>query len=270
MINLRKGNIGNIAIKEQAIKLRLEQRLFATTIAEQLGVRPQTCQNWLRPFPLTVEEMRAIPRPVKKSLVGKKFGRLLVEERIHDYQTGKHPRVLYKCKCDCGATVTKPYVNLKTGDTRSCGCLKRETLSLLKRGDDTLVRLHTMGRYYRRNAKLAGREWKIDDAAFLQLASSPCEYCGFNEGLVGLDRVDSLGNYIIENVVSCCESCNRAKSDLTLSQFKEWVRRAYLHMNLGIAPQSFERYAPSDKEFMERQRARRLVTDRTRRNLKKL
>lgn len=50
----------------------------------------------------------------------------------------------------------------------------------------------------------------------------PCFYCGMvgtEAAPNGLDRVDSSGTYVIENVVSCCTMCNRLKSDFPLNKF---------------------------------------------------
>jgi hypothetical protein len=44
----------------------------------------------------------------------------------------------------------------------------------------------------------------------------------------GIDRVDSTKGYFNENVVSCCKVCNRAKSNLSLDEFKEWISKVYL------------------------------------------
>ena len=38
----------------------------------------------------------------------------------------------------------------------------------------------------------------------------------------GIDRVDSNIGYEINNVVSCCNICNRAKSNMKLDEFNEW------------------------------------------------
>lgn len=56
-------------------------------------------------------------------MIGKRFGRLVVQEKTEKRNNG---RIVWKCKCDCGniAYVSTTYLN--NGDTRSCGCLKRE------------------------------------------------------------------------------------------------------------------------------------------------
>jgi hypothetical protein len=42
--------------------------------------------------------------------------------------TVKGKRVAWECVCDCGNTKVVAQVELRSGDTRSCGCLKKHTL----------------------------------------------------------------------------------------------------------------------------------------------
>ena len=55
------------------------------------------------------------------SLVGKRFGKLVVQERVENNRYG---HVCYKCKCDCGGETIVDANNLRNGNTNSCGCLK--------------------------------------------------------------------------------------------------------------------------------------------------
>lgn len=55
-------------------------------------------------------------------LTGKSFGRLEVIQRAHN--KGKHP--CWICKCECGNVVFVVSLNLRRGDTRSCGCLLKD------------------------------------------------------------------------------------------------------------------------------------------------
>lgn len=55
-------------------------------------------------------------------LTGERFGRLVAVRPAP--QRGNSP--MWECKCDCGnAKMVKGY-NLRTGQTKSCGCLKAE------------------------------------------------------------------------------------------------------------------------------------------------
>lgn len=63
------------------------------------------------------------------SILGQKFGRLLVlEEYLFPQKNGKNMRVC-KCKCDCGALVEVSASHLKTGHSQSCGCYNKEMVS---------------------------------------------------------------------------------------------------------------------------------------------
>lgn len=57
-------------------------------------------------------------------LQGKRFGRLVVIGEDTTYPDPHHRHVW--CECDCGNTKTISISSLRTGQTRSCGCLRRE------------------------------------------------------------------------------------------------------------------------------------------------
>ena len=66
----------------------------------------------------------------KINLLGVKFGRLTVLEDLGIITTEKGYRVRkFKCLCDCGNTCVVAYQSLVNGNTKSCGCLKRECSS---------------------------------------------------------------------------------------------------------------------------------------------
>lgn len=56
---------------------------------------------------------------------GDRFGMLTVLERVED---GPRRQVRYLCQCDCGNRVTVRALSLRCGDTKSCGCLRRERM----------------------------------------------------------------------------------------------------------------------------------------------
>ena len=55
------------------------------------------------------------------SLVGNRYGKLLVVERVENNRFG---HVCYRCKCDCGGETIIDAANLRNGNTNSCGCIK--------------------------------------------------------------------------------------------------------------------------------------------------
>ena len=65
-------------------------------------------------------------------LTGQKFGRLTVIKRVEN----KGKETCWLCKCDCGNEIIVQSNNLKSGNSKSCGCLNKEHLlkSITKHG----------------------------------------------------------------------------------------------------------------------------------------
>ena len=61
-------------------------------------------------------------------LSGQRFGRLVVISKA-----GKHPdgRIIWLCRCDCGAETKTAAAQLRKGKTRSCGCLRAEIVKVV-------------------------------------------------------------------------------------------------------------------------------------------
>lgn len=62
-------------------------------------------------------------------LVGKTFGRLTV---LGPHST-RHSRTVWTCRCVCGEVKTYQAAALQSGDTKSCGCLRREDIGSRRR-----------------------------------------------------------------------------------------------------------------------------------------
>jgi len=61
----------------------------------------------------------------EKDITGMRFGRLVAIESLG---VGPCWRTMWRCRCDCGREVSVYKNNLMTGHTRSCGCLRSETM----------------------------------------------------------------------------------------------------------------------------------------------
>jgi hypothetical protein len=59
-------------------------------------------------------------------MTGQRFGRLLVVSRAAD---NKWIQVKWLCRCDCGNEKSVSRRELINGDTKSCGCVRREVTS---------------------------------------------------------------------------------------------------------------------------------------------
>lgn len=60
---------------------------------------------------------------------GERFGRLTVIAAAGLVKRGEWNRSVSLCRCDCGTEIKVMDNSLRTGNTKSCGCLKRETVS---------------------------------------------------------------------------------------------------------------------------------------------
>lgn len=58
----------------------------------------------------------------KKDIEWKRFGRLVAIELVPG-----NGRSRWKCVCDCGNVIEANRTNLVSGNTKSCGCLRKET-----------------------------------------------------------------------------------------------------------------------------------------------
>jgi hypothetical protein len=70
----------------------------------------------------------------KIDMTGLKFGRLTVIE-----ESGRTDRgmVIWRCICDCGNEVSIPGKSLRQNNTRSCGCLQKDTARIIGRNNKT-------------------------------------------------------------------------------------------------------------------------------------
>lgn len=130
-------------------------------------------------------------------LTGQRFGRLTVIKYVGESQ--------WLCKCDCGNETIVDRGHLRTGHTKSCGCLKLRNENHGTKHHLTHTTLHRLwcgmiGRCYVKSnsgyKNYGGRgitvceEWNNDFMSFYNWAIAN----GWKEGLT-IDRIDVNGNY---------------------------------------------------------------------------
>lgn len=59
----------------------------------------------------------------KLELTGQRFGKLLVIRLAEVLPKSKGSRYVWLCRCDCGGEARTATINLRSGNTKSCGCL---------------------------------------------------------------------------------------------------------------------------------------------------
>ena len=65
-----------------------------------------------------------------QDLTGLRFGRLVVI-KVSRFSRGTGGNTKWLCRCDCKTRKSISSYSLKSGDTRSCGCLRRDVLRKL-------------------------------------------------------------------------------------------------------------------------------------------
>lgn len=183
----------------------------------------------------------------KLDLLGEKFFRLLVIEKAPPIGTKK--RTAWICKCDCGSIKVVKTEDLRTGNTKSCGCWNNEQRS------NRAEKMYEKNRIYSplmASAKSVHKnsysDMPFED--FYELCKLDCYYCGAkpeNKSNVflrdkkshpksiengtfvynGLDRVDNSLPHSKENCVPCCKYCNFSKRERSIDEFYNWIDKVY-------------------------------------------
>lgn len=182
-----------------------------------------------------IAKAKAIER---NSLVGERFGRLVVIERVDDAINPNGKRsIRYRCKCDCGNEKIIRKCHLVSGKILSCGCFHREQLGNMRRkhGLSHKERLYSLwlnmkDRCYNPNnnhyASYGGRGIKICDEWLNNYMSfrTWCLENGYEEEIrpsgrnnLTIDRIDVNGNYEPNNCrfISNKENCLNKMDTLT-------------------------------------------------------
>lgn len=79
------------------------------------------------------------------------------------------------------------------------------------------------------SAKARGIAVNLDVNKYQIFINLGCHFCGSdlkNENGYCLDRVDNNKGYIFSNVVGCCKVCNRAKCNMGVWEFVNWLKKA--------------------------------------------
>lgn len=161
-----------------------------------------------------------------KNISNQKFDKLTALS--FQYTSKKH--AYWLCICECGKNKIVSSSNLISREVKSCGCKHGRPPGEAAK--------HHLFLCYKNRAKKHKREFLLEEVQFNNLISMDCHYCGIEpiqnyklKGMNGyciyngLDRKDNKKGYIIDNVVPCCKTCNKAKRTLSYEEFINWITR---------------------------------------------
>ena len=106
------------------------------------------------------------------------------------------------------------------------------------------IAINDFMRKYQRSAKNKKREFCLTRSDFIKITSSNCVFCDSppsnkykykNSKFIGvyfyngIDRIDSAKGYSLDNVIPCCETCNRMKLDINILDFIKKIYEIRTH-----------------------------------------
>lgn len=179
---------------------------------------------------------------IKNIPIGTKFGDLIIIGEPTKHTTGKTTRAMFLCKCKCGRETWITGSQLRKGKRLRCTyCAYRER-------PQSTERLSNLERYYSLSVVRRCKKGKIKNNISLddyeKIIKQNCYYCGeppkkisyLNKNRIalksdfygnGVDRINSLGNYDVDNCVPCCTQCNIMKMSYTKDEFFSKIKIIY-------------------------------------------
>jgi hypothetical protein len=166
----------------------------------------------------------------RKYIDNQRFGCLEVTGQVRKATNGSYEHL---CRCDCGNETWVRLDALTSGGTKSCGCAKGQW----KRLESGVAARNEVLSYYKKSAQCRNLDWALSEQEFDDLILASCFYCGRTPYNVrytrqrtdcitytGIDRLDNQQGYTVDNTVACCKICNRAKRDMSLNAFLNWIQ----------------------------------------------
>lgn len=144
-------------------------------------------------------------------LVGKNFNRLTVIKRVENNRFGQ---TQWLCECECGKKIIVKGYHLKNGNTRSCGCLQRETIgNISRKHGGAHNRLYIIWRNMKQRCNdIKNCSYKNYGERGMRVCEEWLDFENFRDwalengydfyakrGECTLDRIDNNGNYCPEN-----------------------------------------------------------------------
>lgn len=118
------------------------------------------------------------------------------------------------CRCECGSTVDVDNWALKTGHTKSCGCLKKESFNETKKVEGEEHGMWKGGVSSERDRMMQTVEYKSWRKSVFKRDSYTCQKCLVKGGTLNAHHIIPFSENIdlrtsVDNGITLCEECHR-------------------------------------------------------------
>lgn len=140
------------------------------------------------------------------NLMGKRFGRLVVLERVG---SNKYQKSTWRCLCDCGKEKIVVAGSLVSGNTTTCGCFQKETMHRIRWNPNKTMEERRRSR--NRDDVPATHLWR---KAVRKRDGCVCQVCGTNDRqTIVAHHLDSWKEnpekrFVVDNGVTTCWRCH--------------------------------------------------------------
>lgn len=225
---IRCAEIDNILTKEFLIENIVKNRMSRRDLIKKTGLSSSAIQRRISKLGIKFNQDHL-------DLTGKRVGKLLVLEKTNKR---KCKEVLWKCRCDCGKIVYIMASNIRSNNSKSCGCVRhnKQSESFSWKGYKEIS-----GAYYcilKSNAGKKGLEFSISIEYIWSLFEKQNRKCALSgidlcfrpscalstNQTASLDRIDSSKGYVEGNVQWIHKDINWMKNDFKQEDFINYCK----------------------------------------------
>jgi hypothetical protein len=144
------------------------------------------------------------------------------------YKHQCHSGGLIFCKGECGRNLPPDYFYRDLHKPRGYVVRCKDCYSLYQK---TVTRNSPNRREseLKQGAKVRKLAYNLTREQFMSFWQKSCTYCGSSIETIGLDRVNNKVGYEMDNLVSCCSTCNHAKAKMDASEYIEHCKKVAKH-----------------------------------------
>lgn len=175
-----------------------------------------------------------------RDIVGERFGKLLVIKELDKRAVNRNK--MWLCKCDCGQKQEVSTGRLRTGEVKSCGCLKyyytgerNHMYNPDKTDEERMLSRYIIG-------GMSAAKWRKE---VFNRDNYTCLICNQYGGTLNAHHLDGWGwckerRFDITNGVTLCVSCHKNYHKIygvlnnTEEQFEEYILKNKKHKQLAL------------------------------------